>query len=1403
MALTKDTNIDPATVAYFSGLPDGAERLAQARAIMAQVADIEAKQAAPAATPRAATFNAPSPSPSALSLAGSYQDVGPPAPTGGLNAVRSGTVGSAGPMPGNMATVTSAPLTSTFTPVGVPTYDDLVSNAYKSVGRAGFGTGATQIDQPGFNYWKSQLESGAITPDDFATAFSAASTGESPEEVVARTYGLYGRAGTGTGAEQIDPAGFKYWTDQLKSGQLTPTDFSKRFSYDMTKDATFGANVKGQDVHNFVYDNIKNPYSVLDYAVSQGLKGEDLAKATGMTMTQIRDYFGPVYNPLGPAIDKPGIGVGGQYGYVNGVPILNRTLVDTLLKDNSIGDQNFIIKGNQGAADNSIGWDTGSVNSSYAVGPAAFGVEKFSGMYGQGTRYEGDLEGLARKVGIDPSKFQKTVPATGYGGAPTTTLDQDALYDAVSAATKDYYRVVGAVAKGTPDSSITRNDVSGNHASVLYKAYNDKLVPVGDPMYFSANIKDTTNPLLQIAPIALSFMFPGIGTKIGQALTLKGASAAIVGNAIYGAGISALTGNDPIKGAVSGGVGGAAGFYAPTVAANVLGAGDEALGAARVAKLAETAGMTSKQVSEIVSGSLASGLNAAIIGGQDALETFALTLAASFAGTKAKQVVNEFKKDFKRADFEKAATYAANAADSVTRSLITGEDVVANLATDMGDARQQIEDIFSEPRSPGAGTQIGPPVASTTDVDLSPYVKPSDYDEQGNLKIEISGTADDIKTDTASPREREIRSLFGLGTPDPSSAYASVIGKGGTGGVEDYAVFAIDVGERTTQQVITELENWKTQAETPEQKEQIDKAISKVRYIDVAARSDQVDPKEIVNKEFKPELENAKRVIEQADEVVRKAEEVEKSERESEVEAESPNVKTDKASKSEDQKEGEATAESSGATIISPGAGGTTQVADSTVAGGSQAGGGSEAGGSEAGGATPGVPKAQADALVDELYDKAGFADPEGAKWWSDQMTTGKMTPEHVQKAFAEALKQPDIVSPTDTQSGGKPGGESGGQSGGTSGGQSGSTGTTGTGATGTDTTGTGTTGTGTTGTDTTGTGTTSTGGTGTGVGVDTGSTTGTGTGTDTGQGTSTGTATGAGPGQGTGVGTGENEGTGGDQQGSGGSGPGAGSGVSTGVTGTTTTTTTTGGASGGSGPKPEIETPEKPFSMPPLPYTADTANSPPTREWFDRYLNTSITPSRYEGIFDPVAATESLIEDTSDGATDMQFPSMAAAGMNAEPTIEELVAMLSGGPQPSYYSYGAVGDEIEPLAAMDPNPVPTQTMRRGGLASLRSGGPAMAAPLMAAEGGVPHKGSHYVQGAGGGQDDLIDARLADGEYVFDADIVAALGDGSNAEGARRLDKMREQIRKHKRSAPNDKIPPKARSPLAYLKEAK
>jgi len=77
------------------------------------------------------------------------------------------------------------------------------------------------------------------------------------------------------------------------------------------------------------------------------------------------------------------------------------------------------------------------------------------------------------------------------------------------------------------------------------------------------------------------------------------------------------------------------------------------------------------------------------------------------------------------------------------------------------------------------------------------------------------------------------------------------------------------------------------------------------------------------------------------------------------------------------------------------------------------------------------------------------------------------------------------------------------------------------------------------------------------------------------------------------------------------------------------------------------------------------------------------------------------------------------------------------------------------------------------------------------------------VGGAGTGQSDDIPTMLSDGEYVFDADSVSALGDGSSKAGAALLDKMREEIRRHKRGAPVNDIPPKAKSPLSYLKMAR
>ncbi len=89
--------------------------------------------------------------------------------------------------------------------------------------------------------------------------------------------------------------------------------------------------------------------------------------------------------------------------------------------------------------------------------------------------------------------------------------------------------------------------------------------------------------------------------------------------------------------------------------------------------------------------------------------------------------------------------------------------------------------------------------------------------------------------------------------------------------------------------------------------------------------------------------------------------------------------------------------------------------------------------------------------------------------------------------------------------------------------------------------------------------------------------------------------------------------------------------------------------------------------------------------------------------------------------------------------------------------------------------------------------------------GAVPDEGGSgpvgYIQTNTGGQDDVVPINAAGGEYMFDADSVAALGDGNNAAGAKILDDLRQELRKHKRSAPPDKIPPRAKPLAHYMKK--
>jgi hypothetical protein len=150
------------------------------------------------------------------------------------------------------------------------------------------------------------------------------------------------------------------------------------------------------------------------------------------------------------------------------------------------------------------------------------------------------------------------------------------------------------------------------------------------------------------------------------------------------------------------------------------------------------------------------------------------------------------------------------------------------------------------------------------------------------------------------------------------------------------------------------------------------------------------------------------------------------------------------------------------------------------------------------------------------------------------------------------------------------------------------------------------------------------------------------------------------------------------------------------------------------------------------------------------------------------------------------------------------LSAIAQGGkPSAGYPAQAASNTASTNFASLTPMSGSFDALTSAGLKSLSGA----TNPYGLKDGGQPHvpqfktgTTGHYVQGAGDGQSDDIPAMLADGEYVFDADTVASLGNGSNKAGALQLDKMRQAIRKHKRAAPHNKIPPKAKSPLEYLK---
>lgn len=89
----------------------------------------------------------------------------------------------------NSGAVTPADLSKTFggsvnayinqspsDPVSQVAENAMVNQAYSNIGRTGVGTAPNQIDAAGQQYWLNQLQTGAVTPQDFANTFTGSAT---------------------------------------------------------------------------------------------------------------------------------------------------------------------------------------------------------------------------------------------------------------------------------------------------------------------------------------------------------------------------------------------------------------------------------------------------------------------------------------------------------------------------------------------------------------------------------------------------------------------------------------------------------------------------------------------------------------------------------------------------------------------------------------------------------------------------------------------------------------------------------------------------------------------------------------------------------------------------------------------------------------------------------------------------------------------------------------------------------------------------------------------------------------------------------------------------------------------------------------------------------------------------
>jgi hypothetical protein len=370
---------------------------------------------------------------------------------------------------------------------------------------------------------------------------------------------------------------------------------------------------------------------------------------------------------------------------VSHLPILNQAALDKALKGKRDLTNTHTIQNSMEA----IGWNSVSDSGGIKRGALVLGLKPETTAAMGGGKIAGsswnDLVNAAKQVGIDPTKFSTTSTGMDRGiKRTTTTNDSNALYKAIDNKLNDVYAVTNSIG-GTKGANSLQP-----HATILFKADGKgNLVPLMNQETnkpIAQNFKAVRvvhqgaagqlavlSPFIMGASLALPTLAPQLtaalsGLQVGGATlgaTLGATGTAALSNAIVNAGMAALTGGDALKGALVGGITGAASVGGSDLVTKLVGSDT-------IDKISSITNLNATQVTKILANGAVSGLTSAVVDP----ENIGVNMAANMASGFASQEIDKLIKD--NIDVPNAnvlANAASKAVDVATNAAIKDQDV--------------------------------------------------------------------------------------------------------------------------------------------------------------------------------------------------------------------------------------------------------------------------------------------------------------------------------------------------------------------------------------------------------------------------------------------------------------------------------------------------------------------------------------------------------------------------------------------------------------------------------------------------------------------------------------------------------------------------------------------------------